>query len=131
MQPTAAARPQLIPTLCALNNPMRLPNGDKAVVEEKKVREYLLSGSHPVGRFKARFFAGIGFGSERWQELVAALVNIAATGQAELVAENERGRKYRVFGTIPGPGGRNVGVVSVWVVGPEGDRPRLVTVYPR
>lgn len=35
---------------------MKLPNGQKAVVDERKVREYLLSASHPVGRFKARFF---------------------------------------------------------------------------
>jgi hypothetical protein len=31
---------------------MELPNGEQAVIDERKVREYLLSPSHPVGRFK-------------------------------------------------------------------------------
>jgi hypothetical protein len=39
---------------------MRLPERSQAVVEERKVRGYLLSRSHPVGRFKARVSAALG-----------------------------------------------------------------------
>jgi hypothetical protein len=35
-----------------------LPNSERAIVDEAKVRDYLLSPSHPVGRFKAAFFSG-------------------------------------------------------------------------
>ena len=35
---------------------MILPNIDKAVIEPEKLRDYLLSKSHPIGRFKAEFF---------------------------------------------------------------------------
>ena len=41
---------------------MRVPNAARAVIVERKLREYLLSESHPVGRFKAKFLAGLGFG---------------------------------------------------------------------
>ena len=40
-------------------------------VEDAKVRTYLLSSSHPVGRFKARFFRSLGFTEENWPELNA------------------------------------------------------------
>jgi hypothetical protein len=40
---------------------VQLPNPDRAVVDDAKVRDYLLSPSHPVGRFKAVFFAALGF----------------------------------------------------------------------
>ncbi len=36
---------------------MRLPNGDRAVVEDAKLLDYCLSPSHPRGRHKARVFA--------------------------------------------------------------------------
>jgi hypothetical protein len=36
---------------------MKLPNGDRAMVHEAKVRDYLLSTDHPIGRFKARVFS--------------------------------------------------------------------------
>ena len=39
---------------------MRLPNSDRAVVADAKVRDYLLSQSHPVGRFKSSFFVALG-----------------------------------------------------------------------
>jgi len=32
-----------------------LPNPERAFVAPNKVRDYLLSPSHPVGRFKARY----------------------------------------------------------------------------
>jgi len=41
---------------------VKLPNADRVRIDERKVRGYLLSPSHPVGRFKARVFAALGFG---------------------------------------------------------------------
>ncbi len=108
-----------------------LPNGGQAIVDERKVREYLLSPSHPVGRFKAKFFASLGFGSENWRELSAAIMKIAGSDTARLVEENQYGRKYLVFGTLTGPTGASAAVQSVWFVGSGDDTPRLVTVYPR
>lgn len=110
---------------------MKLPNSEKAAIDERKVREYLLSTSHPVGRFKARFFASIGFGPGNWQVLAKAIVLVAATGDAELVQDNEYGRKYLVPGLLTGPEGRSADVVSIWIVRAGSDTPRLVTVYPR
>ena len=47
--------------------PMKLPRAEHAVVEDAKVRDYLLSREHPVGRFKAAFFGAHFLG--RYDEL--------------------------------------------------------------
>ena len=69
---------------------MTLPNGHKARIDERKVRDYLLSPSDPIGRFKARVFASVGFGPGTWQSLARALADLAATGEATLDAEDEQ-----------------------------------------
>lgn len=38
---------------------MKLPNGDQAVIEARKLSEYCLSPTHPRGRHKARVFAAV------------------------------------------------------------------------
>jgi hypothetical protein len=40
---------------------LRLPTAEPVRIDEEKVRGYLLSPTHPVGRFKARVFARLGF----------------------------------------------------------------------
>jgi hypothetical protein len=52
---------------------VRLPNRHQAIIERVKLEGYLLSEVHPVGRFKARFFASLGFTAHDWRELDAAL----------------------------------------------------------
>ena len=50
-----------------------LPGARRAVVNSKKVVDYLLSAEHPDGRSKATFFSGFGFRAERWEVLAEAL----------------------------------------------------------
>jgi len=42
-----------------------LPNAYLAEIDPQKLHGYLLSKTHPVGRFKARFFAALGYAAER------------------------------------------------------------------
>lgn len=84
---------------------MKLPNGEQAIIDERRVREYLLSASHPVGRFKLKFFAGIGFGPDCWRPFIAALAELAEKGEARIAEGGECGRKYSVSGLLMGPRG--------------------------
>lgn len=110
---------------------MKLPNAQKAIVDERKVREYLLSPSHPVGRFKAKFFQSVGFPPEAWVGFMHALKRLATEGEAQVVEESDYGQKYLVRGHISGRGARSAEVDSVWIIRAGDDTPRLVTVYPR
>jgi hypothetical protein len=82
---------------------MKLPGAERAVVETAKVRDYLLSFEHPVGRSKARFFAELGFARDRWPELQLALLSLAQTGEAEPGPATEFGQNYVVRGMLQGP----------------------------
>jgi hypothetical protein len=109
---------------------MRLPAADAAIVDLGKVRDYLLSREHPVGRFKAAFFAALGYTSEDWQQLRRDLVALAASGEASVGRSSAFGQKYEVSGTIRGPSGRRAVVVTVWIILTGEGSPRFVTAYP-
>lgn len=98
---------------------MKLPGAGQAIVEVAKIRDYLLSLEHPVGRSKARFFRALGFSSDRWLQLLGELKRIAVEGEAELAEKNDFGQKYIVRGTILGTQGRTGEETS-----------RLVSAYP-
>ena len=82
---------------------MKLPHPDRGRIDERKVRGYLLSQSHPVGRFKARIFAALGFGEGTAEPFVAELRRIAAAGEVAEVEDTAFGRKYTVPGDLTGP----------------------------
>lgn len=109
---------------------MTLPGAEHALIEPEKVRDYLLSFEHPVGRAKARYFAAFGFVREDWPRLRNALLALAANGQAEMGEHSAFGQKYLVRGTIQGPSGRAAPLVTVWIVLTGDKRPRFVTAYP-
>ncbi|HUR27053.1 MAG TPA: adhesin [Planctomycetota bacterium] len=109
---------------------MNLPRGDQALVEQAKVRNYLLSASHPIGRFKAEFFRSIGYTDQNWARFNSDLCALAVTGEAMAIAATAYGQKYEVRGTLTGPSGRTAKVVTVWIILKDDAFPRLVTAYP-
>ena len=109
---------------------MRLPNAEHAVVDEAKVREYLLSTEHPAGRFKARFFRALGYSAPQWTLLRDALLTHARTGEAESDPVSAYGLRFRIRAILEGPAGRSGVVVSIWLVGATDNRPRFVTAFP-
>lgn len=75
---------------------MALPGADRAVVEPRKLRDYLLSPAHLVGRFKAAFFTSLGYTADTWGLLSADLRSHAAAGDAQPVESSPYGQKYEV-----------------------------------
>lgn len=107
-----------------------LPNALAAVVEPAKVRDYLLSPIHPVGRFKAVAFFALGYTQQEWSKLRDDLLNHAVVGEAVPGERNTYGQKYTVGGTLTGPNGRSRRFISVWLVESFSSTPRFVTAYP-
>jgi hypothetical protein len=109
---------------------VQLPNAHLAIIDDSKVRDYLLSATHPVGRAKARFFRGLGFSAGHWPWLAHALRQHAETGDASPVGMTPYGRKFAVRAMLRGPSGRSALVVSIWLLARDVARPRLITAYP-
>ena len=109
---------------------MRLPNAERVTIDPAKLRDYLLSPEHPVGRAKARVLATLGFRQAGWPALRDALLAHGQAGEAEPAGGTPYGQKYVVRGKLQGPTGRTAQFVSVWLI-PAGEAaPRLLTAYP-
>jgi len=107
-----------------------LPYADRAIVDPAKLRDYLLSSSHPVGRFKARVFLALGYTPEAWEVLRDHLLALARTGDAVPGQPSPFGQKYKVSGTLTGPSGRAAKITAVWLLAPGKEQPTFVTAYP-
>jgi hypothetical protein len=109
---------------------VRLPNGDRAIVDDAKVRDYLLSPSHPVGRFKSVFFLGLGFSPDHWTTLRDALLELALSADALPGQLSPHGQKFEIRATLAGPAGREASILTVWMVSNGRDFAHFVTAFP-
>jgi hypothetical protein len=107
-----------------------LPNADRAEIDPRKLHGYLLSQTHPVGRFKARFFAALGYSVERWHEFEADLRIQHLTQEAQAGESKPEGQVFTIRAILKGPTGQSAVVLSVWFVPAAGGSPRFVTAYP-
>jgi hypothetical protein len=109
---------------------MSLPNAHLAAIEAEKVRDYLLSAEHPVGRFKARFFGALGYTRSNWPQLQRDLLAVARSGASHPGRPSPYGQKYEVQGRLDAPSGTSVNIVTVWIVLNGQESPRFVTAFP-
>ena len=109
---------------------MKLPNREKAYVPSSKLTDYLLSKTHPVGRWKRRFFSSIGFSETNVDLLEKGLVSIGNSEDIKDTVTSVKGTKYIIDGFLQSPTGGKVRIRTIWIIEADQDRPRLVTAYP-
>jgi uncharacterized protein DUF6883 len=108
----------------------KLPNADKAIVEQEKILGYLLNPKHPLGAAKANFFSRYGFTPDKWKILAEALRLHGQTNNVNQIRDTNYGPQYIVEGRIDAPDGRAPFVRSVWQMDKGAVAPRLITAYP-
>lgn len=108
---------------------MPLENADRAIIDPEKLLGYLLSETHPVGRYKAAFFFSLGYSADEWRILEGDLRRHVAN-EAGPARETPFGRKYQVRASIKGPNGRSAQLVTFWIILSREDFPRFITAYP-
>ena len=109
---------------------MKVPNADKAAVQEPKIRRYLLDPAHPAGGSKARFFHEFGFNAVPWEQMASLLRQHVQDHEVAQVRPKEHGISYSVDGLLSTPDGSRLQVRSVWFIDSGGDTPRFVTAHP-
>jgi len=100
-----------------------------AIVPAEKLRDYLLSSVHPIGRYKSAFFRSLGYTQEQWHVLERDL-RAVLSNEAQVSGATEYGQKFTVRGVPSGPNARSAGIVSVWIILVKETAPRFVTAYP-
>ena len=108
---------------------MILPNPENAIISQQKIQDYLLSQSHPIGRFKSLVFGKLGYHPENWETLQADLKAFLLL-EAVFKVDTKYGKKYEICGNITGPIGKTIPIVTAWIVLNDDVFPRFITAYP-
>ena len=107
----------------------RLPNGDKAEVDLRKLSNYRLSLVHPVGKHKAAvFLAALGLKVVDVFVLRGWLLRAASSETVALNQSDEYGDRYQLDFEASTPSGRAI-IRSAWIIRVGEDLPRLTTCY--
>ncbi len=109
---------------------MKMPGSHRAVVDDSKVRDYLLCAAHPMGQSKAAYFNRLGFSRADWPLLRVALLSLAEQ-DAQPTVTTIYGQKFSIRGVIRGPTGKLGTVETIWMFANKSMVPRLITVIPR
>jgi len=108
---------------------MKLPSGDQALVDLRKLTEYSLNIDHEDGKHKAALFRDVlGLTVEDADKIMQALRLAAVTGDAIVGKLDRYGQRYVLDFELAGPKGKSI-VRSAWIVRTGETFPRLVTCY--
>lgn len=108
----------------------QIPNYEKATIDPVKLQDYVLSDSHPIGRFKAALFQQMGYARRNWEQFAEDICTLHLPLDAELGEETKYGQKYIIAGDIKGPSGKVIRLKSIWIILTGEDFPRFITIYP-
>ena len=107
----------------------QLPGVANAILDDRKITQYLLNTVHPTGASKAKFFMTFGFSPVNWAVLKSALLNHAHSTPVTDQASNPFGQKFEVSCSLVTLDGRNPCITLVWVIEPLDPNPRFITAY--
>lgn len=108
---------------------MKLPNGERAIIDSRKVTDYCLSPDHDDGKNKSYVFQEVlGLTLADAQLLLDALRDAAANDEAVIGKRDRYGQRYVLDFEFTGPA-RSAIIRSAWIIRNGEDVPRLVTCY--
>ena|ERR1041385_6572851 len=104
---------------------MKLPADSE--IARIKVTHYLLKLREEDDKSQFLLLAGYTVAhADKLLEDLRGLLN----GEAEFIQTTEYGDKHRIRGTLTGPNGRQLRVVSVWMTEEATGRTKFVTLFP-
>lgn len=108
---------------------MKLPHGDYAAIDSRKVLQYSLDPDHDEGMHKAHLFESLlGINRQNADLLLDAIGEAAVNGDAVLGQADQYGQRYAIDFAVTGPAGQAT-IRTAWIVRHGEDFPRLVTCY--
>lgn len=108
---------------------MLLPNGENAIIDIRKLRDYCLNPDNPRGSNKARVFAAaLGITAAEAEFLRERLLDAAQTNEVTLGELDMYGQRYIIDFEMTTEIG-TVFVRSGWIILHSENNPRLTTSY--
>lgn len=109
---------------------MMLPYRKNASIPQEKLTDYLLSETHVLGKFKAKFFRELGFNKTNVELLEKEIRIIVQTKEVNELISSPYGIKYLIEGPIKTPNGPTAMIQTIWIIESGTRRPRFITAYP-
>jgi hypothetical protein len=107
-----------------------LRNAARAIIDERKIRDYLLNPLHPRGGHKARMFAAaLGYQRFDHARLIAQIRQGIVRHEAVAIGHVPHGERFRVDIPITGSTGSAI-VRTLWIIRTGEDVPRFSSAYP-
>lgn len=108
---------------------MWLPNGERAVIDLRKLREYCLNIEHPRGQHKARVFKrALGWTDADAGQLHRRILEAARAEEAIFLGADDYGQRYALDFHVQESGG-GITIRSLWIVRHGEDFPRFASCY--
>jgi|SRR5215213_4256726 len=108
---------------------MLLPNGKRAIVDIRKLRDYCLNPDNPRGGGKARVFAAsLGLTAADASKLRRKLLEVACTEEAQLGELDMYGQRYTIDFEMETEVAKAI-VRSGWIILRDETTPRLTTCF--
>ena len=108
---------------------MKMPNGENAIVDVRKVRDYCLSLTHPRGRHKARVFeSALGVTKANFEDLCNALKKAARDVHATPGVSDRYGSRYIIDFEFE-LNEKAATIRSCWIILETEAAPRFVTCF--
>lgn len=104
----------------------KLPND--IVIPQDKLLRYLLLPREESD--KSKFLASADYTLSNWEALERDLRKLAQDHEISGVESSPYGMKYEVRGTLTGPNGRELHVVTIWIKLEATGETRFVTLFP-
>ena len=106
-----------------------LPNGDRAILDLRKLVDYCLNPTHTRGRHKARVFhKSLGIGQGDATDLRALLLHGAAREAATQLSSDAWGDRWQIDVAVSQQGRRAM-VRTIWIIRRGEQIPRFVTCW--
>lgn len=105
---------------------MKLP--PNTVIAEVKITHYLLRLLDEDD--KSQFLARAGYVLDNSGRLIRDIREQLLPLDADLIGAVQYGTKYRIRGTLRGPNGRELRVVSIWITLEATGITKFLTLYP-
>ena len=109
---------------------MKLPNQKNASISLSKISDYLISETHPVGKWKAKIFQSHGYTQKNIESLREGLLSITNVEEVKDIINTIYGTKYIIDGNLKTPRGKELNVKTVWIIDAGREIPRFVPAYP-
>ena len=108
----------------------RLPNAHLALVEQTKIRGYLLNPSTSLRRQQSTVLCGIRLHHGYLGDIGRCPEGARRPNEVVRMKETGFGPRYEIEGALETPDGRRPRVRTVWQVDQGQIAPRLITAYP-